>query len=133
MTPTQNISISELEKVPIADIMDMMSAIMRGGKESASDMIINLNQVPFICKHIESMERNIASIVDSITKIDHKIESNWDQSQRQHESFITKESMASFKEVYIIEQQGMKRAIYGCTAAIMLAILANFISRFIAF
>ena len=125
-TPRAKITIADIEKVPAAEIMDMMSEMFRNGKEANNEMLISLSKVPLICFHIESIEENMAKIVIMI-------ERNWEMSQKQHEGFVRKDELQSFSAIYVSEFSTLKKTIYGCTGAIMLTILANFITRFASF
>ena len=115
MTPTQNtISIAELEKVPIADIID----IMRRGHETSDELMISLKQVPFICFHIKSIQENMQKIIDSIEK-------NWDATQKQNERFLTIES---FHLQFDPLANAFKWIVMGVSGAVGLALLTAYFS-----
>lgn len=129
----ENVSLADIEHVGLDRILSVIQEALREQGDTAKEMFVSLKRVPFICVKIESIEEHMSN---SDKKFDHLIEiveRNWVKSQDQHENFVTKTGMESFTAVYKTEQSSMKKAIYGCTTAIMLAILANFISRFIAF
>lgn len=123
------VSVADIEHVGLDRILEVIQDALKEQGDNAKEMFVSLKRVPFICLKIESIEEHMTI---SDTKFNHlieMIEKNRDKSESLHENFVTKDQMASFTAVYVSEFSTLKKIIFGCTSAIMLAVLANFLSR----
>lgn len=110
--PSQSseISIADLEKVSIDDILEAL----KRGKVTDNELFVSLKQVPLICFHIKSIETNMNKVISMIEK-------NWELSEKQHDTFLT-------KEAFRLEFDPIKSLVFGGVGLALIGIFGALIS-----